>query len=243
MRRGIYFAYGVAAYVGFLGAFLYMIGFIGNFLVPTTLDGPAEGSLWKAALINTLLVGLFAVQHTWMARPTFKTWWTKFAPVPIERPTYVLFTNIALVLMYWLWQPMGGVVWDVQNPIGRAVLYSLFGLGWLIVLVTTFLINHFDLFGLRQVWCYLRDTPCTSLGFMTPGPYKIVRHPLYVGWLTVFWATPTMGSAHLLFAIGLTVYVLVAIQFEERNLEEFHGEAYASYRRRVPMLIPALPGR
>ncbi len=154
-----------------------------------------------------------------------------------------MFTNIALVLMYWLWLPMGGVVWDVQNPTGRAVLYSLFGLGWLIVLVTTFLNTHCDLFGLRQVWGHLRDPPYTSLGFMTPGPYKIVRHPLYVGWLTVFWATPTMGSAHLLFAIGLTVYVLVAIQFEERNLEEYHGDAYASYRRQVPMLIPALPRR
>ena len=196
--------------------------------------------MWSAALINTLLIALFGVQHTVMARPTFKKWWTRFVPEPIERSTYVLFTNAALILLFWQWQPMGGIVWDVANPLGRAVLYGLFAFGWLTVLVTTFLINHFDLFGLRQVWLYLRGKRYTNLGFKMPGPYRIVRHPLYVGWLTAFWATPTMTAAHLLFAVGMTIYILVAIQFEERNLVEYFGQQYEDYRRRVPMFVPRL---
>lgn len=240
MKRILVFAYGLANYIVFLGTFLYLAGFLGNLLVPRSIDAPAEGPLWSAILINTLLIGLFALQHTGMARPTFKRWWTKLVPEPIERSTYVLFTNVALIVLYWQWRPMGGVVWEVTNPTGRAVAWALFAFGWLTVLVTTFLINHFDLFGLRQVWLYLRGKPYTYLGFRMPGPYRMVRHPLYVGWITAFWATPTMTVAHLAFALGMTAYILVAIRFEERNLVEYHGESYANYRREVPMLIPRL---
>lgn len=238
MKRTLVLAYGVVNYAVFLGVFLYLAGFVGNLVVPRAIDSPAEGPLWAAVLINSLLVALFGVQHTVMARPTFKKWWTRFVPQPIERSTYVLFTNAALILLFWQWRPMGGVVWNIEQPAGRAALYGLFAFGWLTVLVTTFLINHFDLFGLRQVWLYFRGKPYTHLGFKTPGPYNLVRHPLYVGWITAFWATPTMTVAHLLFAVGMTAYILVAIRYEERNLVEFHGETYAEYRRNVPMLIP-----
>jgi len=238
MRRSLVLAYGLVNYAIFLGVFLYLAGFLGNLFVPRSIDSPAQGPLWTAVLINTLLIALFGVQHTAMARPTFKRWWTRFVPQPIERSTYVLLTNAALILLFWQWRPMGGVVWDVTHPASRFVLYGLFAFGWLTVLVTTFLINHFDLFGLRQVWLYFRGTPYTHLGFQTPGPYRLVRHPLYVGWITAFWATPTMTVAHLMFAIGMTAYILVAIPFEERNLEEYHGKSYTEYRRKVPMLVP-----
>jgi protein-S-isoprenylcysteine O-methyltransferase Ste14 len=227
----------------FLGTFLYAIGFLGNVAVPKAIDSAAAGPLGEALLVNALLLGVFAVQHSVMARPGFKRWWTKLVPHPVERSTYVLFSNLALILLFWQWRPMGGVVWDVEHPAGRAVLYGLFALGWLTVLVTTFLINHFDLFGLRQVWLYFRGRECTPLGFVTPGPYQYVRHPLYVGWLTAFWATPTMTAAHLVFALGTTAYILVAIYFEERDLTEAHGRAYAEYRQRVPMLVPRWSGR
>jgi protein-S-isoprenylcysteine O-methyltransferase Ste14 len=238
MRRNLYLAYGLLAYVCFLGTFLYLAGFVGNIFVTNSLDAAAESPWWSALAVNTLLVAVFALQHSVMARPTFKRWWTRFVPEPIERSTYVMATNVALLLLFWLWQPMGGVVWDVQNTVGRVALYALCVAGWLTVLATTFLINHFDLFGLRQVWLNFRGKPYESLGFVTPGPYSLVRHPLYVGWMTAFWATPTMTIAHLLFAAGMTVYMLVAIVFEERNLVDFYGEKYAAYRRRVPMLVP-----
>jgi len=238
MRRSLVLAYGLVNYAVFLGVFLYLAGFLGNLLVPRGIDSPAEGPLWVAVLVNTLLIAVFGLQHTVMARPTFKQWWTRFVPEPIERSTYVLLTNAALILLFWQWRPMGGVVWDVAHPAGRAALYGLFAFGWLTVFVSTVLINHFDLFGLRQVWLYFRGKPYTHLGFQTPGPYRYVRHPLYVGWITAFWATPTMTVAHLLFAAGMTAYILIAIRFEERNLVDYHGEAYAEYRRNVPMLIP-----
>jgi protein-S-isoprenylcysteine O-methyltransferase Ste14 len=238
MKRILVFAYGVISYVIFLGIFLYLAGFIGNLFVPRSIDAAPDGPLWAALLVNTLLLVVFALQHSVMARPKFKQWWTRFVPEPAERSTYVLFTNLALILLFWQWRPMGGVIWDVQDPGGRGALHALYVVGWLIVLATTFLINHFDLFGLRQVWLYLRGKPYTSLGFVTPGPYKLIRHPLYVGWLIVFWATPTMTIAHLVFAVGMTAYILVAIRFEERDLVEYHGQAYAEYRRTVPMLIP-----
>lgn len=236
--RALAFAYGLACYAMFLGVFLYAIGWIGNFLTPTRLDGPRTGPMWLAAAVNLGLLTLFALQHSVMARPTFKRWWTRFVPTPIERSTYVLATNVALLLMFVLWRPMGGVIWDVQHPAARAALFALYGFGWALVLVATFLINHFDLFGLRQVWLYLRGRPYTHLRFATPWPYRVVRHPLYVGWLCVFWFTPTMTLAHLLFAAMTTAYILVAIRLEERNLVEHHGEAYEAYRRRTPMLIP-----
>jgi protein-S-isoprenylcysteine O-methyltransferase Ste14 len=238
MKRIVVFAYGVTNYAISLVAFVYLAGFLGNLFVPRSIDAAPVEPLWEALVINTLLLAVFALQHSVMARPKFKAWWTRFVPKSAERSTYVMFTNLALILLFWQWRPMGGVIWDVQDPTGRVFLHALYVIGWLIVLGTTFLINHFDLFGLRQVWLYLCGKPYTALDFKTPGPYKVVRHPLYVGWLTAFWATPTMTTAHLVFAVGMTLYILVAIRFEERDLVDYHGEAYADYRRTVPMLIP-----
>jgi len=236
-RIGV-FAYGVIAYAVFFLTFLYAAGFVGNLFVPKSIDSAPQMAFWSALIVNVVLLGVFALQHSVMARPAFKAWWTRFVPQAMERSTYVLLSSLALILLFWQWQPMGGQIWDVQNATGQAILYGLFLFGWLLVLVTTFLINHFDLFGLRQVWLYLLGKPYTPLRFVTPGPYRMVRHPLYVGWLFAFWATPTMTAAHLVFAIVTTLYILVAIQFEERDLVELHGADYAAYRERVPMLVP-----
>src|SRR6185369_6515835 len=237
-KRIAFFTYGSLAYSIFLGTFLYAIGFIGNFGVPTTLDGARSGSLAVALAIDVALLGVFAVQHSVMARKWFKAWWTRLVPTPLERSTYVLFSSVALILMFWLWRPLGGVVWSVEDPIGRVVLYGLFAFGFGLVLASTFLINHFDLFGLRQVWLCLLGRPYTMLRFGTPGPYRLVRHPLYVGWLFAFWSTPTMTLAHLLFSLLTSAYILIAIQLEERDLVREFGDSYDSYRRSVPMLIP-----
>ena len=231
------FLYGVFCYVVFLATFLYAVGFLGNFGVPKSIDSGPQMPLGYALTINLALLGLFAIQHSVMARPWFKNVWTKVVPKVVERSTYVLFSSVALILLFWKWEPMGGVVWRVENPTGWAMLQAMFGLGWLLVLVATFLINHFDLFGLRQVWLHLMGRPYTPLQFRTPALYKVVRHPLYVGWLMVFWSAPVMTVAHLVFAVMTTVYILVAIQFEERDLVRAHGE-YAEYRQRVPMLVP-----
>jgi protein-S-isoprenylcysteine O-methyltransferase Ste14 len=243
MKRSAILFFGVFSYICFLGIFLYAVGFVGNFVVPKTLDGASELPATQALAINVLLLGLFALQHSVMARPWFKNWWTRFVPEPIERSTYVLATNIVLAILFWQWQPIGGVIWDVQHLWGRAALCGLFAIGWLTVLVTTFLINHFDLFGLRQVWLYFRGRPYTPLGFVTPGPYRIVRHPMYIGWMAAFWATPTMTVAHLAFALGITTYILIAIYFEERDLVRFLGRDYTEYRERVPMFIPKMVAR
>jgi protein-S-isoprenylcysteine O-methyltransferase Ste14 len=237
-KRVLVFLYGVASYAIFFGTFLYALGFVGNFAVPRTLDGVPALPTGQALLIDLLLLGTFALQHSLMARPFFKRWLTRFIPESAERSTYVLFSSLALIALFVLWQPLGGVVWDVQDPAGRAVLYALFGFGWLLVLVATFLINHFDLFGLRQVWLQLVGRPYTHLKFGTPGPYKLVRHPLYLGWLFAFWATPTMTGTHLLFAFMTTAYILVAIQFEEKDLVDSLGDDYRRYRERVPMILP-----
>jgi len=239
-KRIGYFSYGAICYAAFFGTYLYAIGFIGNFGVPKTLDSGPQGPFGYALLINLLLLAVFAVQHSVMARPAFKEIWTRIVPKPLERSTYVLFSSLALVLMFALWQPMGITIWHVENPTARGLLYGIFATGFLTVLITTFLINHFDLFGLRQVYLYLRGREYTHLRFRTPLFYKHVRHPLYVGWLMAFWATPTMTVAHLVFAVMTTAYILVAIQFEERDLVTIHGRDYADYRKRVPMLIPRL---
>jgi methanethiol S-methyltransferase len=237
-KRILFFAYGIFSYLVFFGTFLYAIGFIGNFAVPRSLDGEVTGNFGLNLLINAGLLTLFAVQHSLMARKWFKDWWIRIVPEALERSTYVLLSSLALILLFWQWQPLGGVVWSVENPIAIAVISSLFAFGWLLVLVSTFLINHFDLFGLRQVWLYLLGKPYQPLKFGTPVLYRVVRHPLYVGWFFAFWMTPTMTSAHLLFAVATTAYILLAIQFEERDLVREHGEAYETYRRSVPMIIP-----
>lgn len=238
MSRVLSFAYGAIAYAIFFGTFLYAIGFVGNLVVPKSIDSAAEGPLGTAMLVNVLLLGVFAVQHSVMARPGFKSWWTRIVPVHVERSTFVLFASLALILLFWQWRPMGGIVWDVSDPVARAALYAAFAFGWGLVLVSTFLINHFDLFGLRQVWLHLRGKPYTPLAFATPGPYRLVRHPLYLGFIFGMWATPTMTAAHLLFAIGTAAYILVAIQLEERDLVAVHGERYRAYRRQVSMIVP-----
>ena len=238
LKRVSFFAYGVFAYLLFLGTFLYAIAFVGGIAVPTTLDGPATGPLWSALAIDLALLATFAVQHSVMARPWFKRWWTQFVPVPIERATFVLFASLALDLLFWQWRPLGGTVWSVEQPAARALLWGIFAAGWLQVLAMTFYIDHFDLFGLRQVWLSLIGRAYTRVTFATPRPYRLVRHPLYLGFLLAFWATPRMTAAHLVFALATTAYILLAIQFEEHDLAQEHGRAYEEYRRRVPMLLP-----
>ncbi|MFT3683591.1 MAG: NnrU family protein [Phycisphaerales bacterium] len=239
--RATVLLYGVVCYAIFFGTFLLSFGFVGNLFIPG-LDRAATGSGWSGAalaiLIDVLLLGLFAVQHSVMARPWFKARLTRYIPEAAERSTYVLLSSVALLLLIALWRPIGGIVWDAPAGAARIALTALMASGWLLVLVTTFLINHFDLFGLRQVWLFARNKPYTNLPFKTPALYSQVRHPLYVGWLIGFWATPTMSSAHLLFAIVTTVYILAAIRWEERDLLDLHGRSYAEYRRRVPMLVP-----
>jgi methanethiol S-methyltransferase len=240
LKRILLFAYGLVSYAIFFATLLYALGFVGNFVVPVTLDGVPRLDTGSALAIDIGLLGLFALQHSLMARPFFKRWLTRLIPEPAERSTYVLFSSLALIAMFLFWQPLGGDVWDVRDPLWQSVLYGLFAFGWLLVLVSTFLINHFDLFGLRQVWLQLRGQPYRALKFGTPGPYKLVRHPLYLGWLFAFWATPTMTGTHLLFAFMTTAYILVAIQLEERDLVDSLGDDYVQYRRKVPMIVPRL---
>ncbi len=243
MKRSLFLLYGIVAYLLFFGTFLYAICFVANIIVPKTIDGIPEVSLLHALLINGGFLTLFAVQHSTMARPAFKRWWTKFVPKPIERSTYVLIASVCLMLLFWNWEPMGGVVWKVQNGFLTGVLYALSALGWATVLASTILINHFDLFGLRQVWLYFRKKPYTNLKFGLPLFYKYVRHPLYLGFIIAFWATPTMTVAHLVFAIACTGYILTGIQFEERDLITHFGDKYRAYKASVPMLIPFLSKR
>ena len=231
------FTYGVVCYLAFVATFLYAIGFLGNVSVPKSIDSGPQVALGVALATDFALLALFAIQHSIMARQWFKAAWTRIVPSLVERSTYVLFSRVALLILFWKWQPLGGVIWNIESSSGRFLLLAMYALGWIIVLVATFLINHFDLFGLRQVWLYLRGHAYTPLKFRTPGLYRIVRHPLYVGWLLVFWSAPLMTSTHLVFAIATTAYILIAIQFEERDLAQMHGE-YEEYRRRVPMLLP-----
>lgn len=239
MTRIFTFLYGAASYALFLATFLYALGFIGNFGVPKSMDSPAADSLQTALLIDAALLALFAVQHSVMARPFFKRFITRMIPQAIERSTYVLASSAALLLLFWQWRPLGGVVWQVDNAIGQAAIYAGFAFGWLLVLITTFVINHFDLFGLRQVWRHFMGQPDQPVPFVTPLLYRIVRHPLYVGWLFAFWCAPVMTMTHLFFAAMTTAYILIAIQLEEADLAVVHPE-YAEYRKQVPMLVPGL---
>ena len=238
MKKLIFLVYGVIAYCVFFLTYCYAIGFVTSLLVPKHIDSDPQSPLANALIVNAALLALFAVQHSVMARPGFKRWWTRVIPVPIERSTYVLLASLCLIILFRFWQPVGGIIWQVESETLRVLLTSLSLLGFTIVLVSTFLINHFDLFGLRQVWFYFTGREYQPLQFRTPVFYKYVRHPLYLGFMIAFWAAPTMTAAHLLFALMTTGYMLVAIQLEERDLIRHFGERYKEYRRTAPMLIP-----
>ncbi len=235
-RIGI-FVYGVVSYLVFFAVFLYGIGFIGGFLTPTTLDSAPGAPLGR---VDLGLLMAFAIQHSGMARPAFKNWWKRIVPEAAERSTYVLISSLALVALFIYWEPIGGVVWSAPEGAARIFIISLYLFGWALLLYATFLIDHFDLFGLKQVWRRLDERPYRAPVFRTPSLYKLVRHPLYIGWLTIFWAAPTMTVAHLIFAAVTTAYILVAIRWEERDLESAFGDVYADYKKRTPMLVPRL---
>ncbi|CAM4162780.1 Putative protein-S-isoprenylcysteine methyltransferase [Mycobacterium basiliense] len=232
--------YGVLSYLLFLIAFLYAIGFVGAIVVPRNVDHGIAAPLGVAVLVNLALLGLFGAQHSVMARPGFKRWWTRLVPSPIERSTYVLLASAALILLYWQWRTIPAVVWDVHNSAGRVLLWALFWLGWATVFASSFMVNHFDLFGLRQVYLAWREKPYTDIGFRTSLLYRLVRHPIMLGFIIAFWAAPTMTAGHLLFAIGATGYILIALPLEERDLVRALGNQYQDYRRDVPMLLPRL---
>jgi protein-S-isoprenylcysteine O-methyltransferase Ste14 len=239
--RAVAVGYGVLCYVIFLGTFLYAIGFVGNLVVPKSIDSGPVVSPAEAVALNLLLLGLFAVQHSVMARPAFKQWWTRVVPPHVERSTYVLASSLVLILLFWQWRPMPGVVWQVEQSLAIA-LWVLFGVGWVVVLVSTFLIDHFDLFGLRQVSLYAWGRPYTPPAFRTRALYRVIRHPIMLGFLIAFWAAPTMTWGHLLFAVMTTAYVVVGVLLEERDLRRAFGDTYEEYRRRVGMLVPRIGG-
>jgi protein-S-isoprenylcysteine O-methyltransferase Ste14 len=240
MNRILIFVYGVVSYAIALVTFLYLAGFLGNFGVRKSIDGAPEGPWQTALLIDLGLLLLFSVQHSVMARPGFKRLLTKVVPEAIERSTYVLASSLAMLLLFWQWRPLGGMVWNVEDVLGQVLLYGGYAFGWALLLSTTFVLNHFDLFGLRQVWRNLFDEPQSGLKFATPFLYRIVRHPLYIGWLCIFWSAPVMTVTHLFFALITTAYIFVAIRFEESDLMAKHPE-YAEYRRQVPMIVPGMP--
>lgn len=240
MRRWSYFFYGVCAHLLFVAIFAYMAGFMGNVFVPKSIDSAPTNSV-SAVVIDLLLIGMFAVQHSIMARPWFKLHWTRIIPEPIERSTYVFVSNAAAFVLMWQWQGLDRAVWEVQYPTLRGLLWGVFAAGWLMVFAASLMINHFDLFGTRQVWLYLRGQPYTALPFRTPLLYNRIRHPLYVGWALAFWATPTMSLGHALFAGTMTLYMIIAAQIEEHDLVSHFGALYRNYQKRVPMFFPQVP--
>jgi len=239
MYRLLSVLYGGACYTAFLVTFVYAIAFVAGVGVPKHVDSGAISPLATALAIDLGLLAIFAVQHSGMARPAFKRWWTQFVPKPIERSTFVLMSSLVLLLLFWQWRPLPGLVWQVDHGLLRGVLWALSMLGWLMVLTSSFTINHFELFGLRQVWLHARRRQAKDEPFVLRAMYRIVRHPLMLGFLIAFWATPTMSVGHLLFAAVVTGYIIVAVKFlEERDLVAIHGDAYRDYQRKVPMLLP-----
>lgn len=238
LARALTLTYGAAVYAVFFGTFCYLVGWVADLMVPWTIDNGQPASLGVTLGVNIGILSLFAVQHTVMARQAFKDWWTRFVPQPIERSTFVLFTVAILLLMVWQWRPLPEVVWQVENGAVVALLWALYGLGWAIVLISTFLIDHFDLFGLKQTILYAQGKPYRGPKFEERLFYRHIRHPLMLGFMIAFWSAPVMTQGRLLFAVVTTAYILIAIQVEERELVSMHGEDYESYRRRVPMLIP-----
>lgn len=238
MKRVFALTYGVAVYAGFFLTFVYAIGFVGDLLVPKTIDNGVPSSATEAILIDLVLLGLFAIQHSVMARMAFKRVWTKVIAWPIERSTYVLAATALLALLMWQWRPIPNLIWQVQNHSAVIVLRALYLLGWAGLLVSTFLINHFELFGLYQVYRYFRGEPLKPLPFKTPALYRMVRHPIYLCFLITFWSAPTMTAGHLLFSVMTSGYIFVGIYFEERDLIRHYGESYRAYRRSVPMILP-----
>lgn len=241
MTKTAYVLFATVAYAIFFASFLYLIAFVGDFLVPRTIDkGGSQTALGIALIVNASLIALFGIQHSVMARQGFKSAWTQIVPKPIERSLYVLSASAMLCLLYYFWHPIQGDIWRVENGIGAIVLWTLFGLGWIIVLASTFLINHFELFGLQQVWRNLRGQAEAPIQFRKPLFYKLVRHPLYSGFLLAFWATPHMTLGHMLFSVGMTVYILIAISYEEKDLVGYFGKDYQQYQQDVGMLVPGV---